>query len=178
MSETETPYLDGGAAWAPDLGEPWRLSGPESRIVLNKRGQTLFEIRHCGVVLRHRIVECCNAAAGVAGPGAFVYDCLAALRPFAEFWQRNPQLHAALDANPRAATTIGKMPLRFFERALATLVAGGRGRAGITEEVSQALWQALVALGEPVPAEVAMHQAVATLRRGLERIAGLEGDQQ
>jgi len=153
-----------------DHGEPWRLSGPDQRVVLDKHSRSVAEIRFAGPEVRERVVACVNSLAGVGDPTSFLFDCIAALRPLALALHNLP----GLDALSRdAKTTVQHFPVVMFHRASEALLTAGCSRVGRLQIIGDALWNALVALGEPVPQTVAIANTAAVLRLALERLGEL-----
>jgi hypothetical protein len=156
-----------GVACVQDHGEPWRLWGPDQRVVLDKRGRSVAEIRFAGPKVRERVVACVNSLAGVGDPMSFLFDCIAALRPLSLALQSLP----GLDQLPRdGKTTVQHFPVVIFHRATEALATAGCSPVGRIQVIGDALWDALVALGEPVPQTVAIANTAAVLRLALERL--------
>ena len=153
-----------------DHGEPWRLSGPDQRVVLDKQGRRVAEIRFGGPKARERVVACVNSLAGVADPMSFLFDCIAALRPLALALHNLP----GLDRLPRdGKTSVANFPVVIFHRANEALTTAGLSSVGRLQAIGDALWKALVALGEPVPQTVAIANTAAVLRLALEALGDL-----
>jgi len=148
-------------------GEPWRLSGPDQRVVLDKHGRSVAEIRFAGPKVRERVVACVNSLAGVGDPMSFLFDCIAALRPLGLALHNLPGLdRLPLDGK----TSVANFPVVIFHRANEALATAGRSPVGRLQTIGDALWDALVALGEPVPEPLAIAKGVAILRLALERL--------
>ncbi len=153
-----------------DHGEPWRLSGTDQRVVVDKHGRRVGEIRFAGPLARERVVACVNSLAGVGDPMSFLFDCIAALRPLALALQTLPGLS---DLPRDGKTTVHHFPVVIFHRATEALLTAGCSPVGRIQVVGDALWEALVALGEPLPEPVVIVKAVAILRLALERLGEL-----
>ena len=153
-----------------DFGEPWKLSGVEGRVLVDRSGVRIGELRFAREAVRQRVAACVNAVAGIASPDSWVMDCLVLIRPLARYFDEK----GLADKSPDTRYTLQGVPYQHFARAAAN-IAGASGLAGRGERAVEALWEALVALGAPVSEREAIATAVAILRLGLERAGDLGG---